>query len=201
VVGTVLTQSAYEMAPFAGSYPALAAIEPLAGIGIGLGVLGGALSFGPLPVAVEAAGLAVMIVGIYLLATSPLVSSSKEEMWWRMVEERTAELERDLGHRLGRVRHQLQDADRRPTDDPHRSSLLHRVTVELGEAADCVQTLSELNEQVLAEAEHRKGEATTGRVAEHDRLMARYSSQLCSREDSLRADLDELGRHYERLAA
>ena len=130
VIGTVLTQSAYEMAPFAGSYPALAAIEPLAGIGIGLGVLGGALSLGPLPIAVEAAGLAVMIVGIYLLATSPLVSSNKEEMWWRMVEERTAELERDLGHRLGRVRHQLQDADRRPTDDPHRSSLLQRVTVE-----------------------------------------------------------------------
>lgn len=201
VVGTVLTQSAYEMAPFAGSYPALAAIEPLAGIGIGIGVLGGALAFGPLPFAVEAAGLVVMIVGIYLLATSPLVSSSKEEMWWRMVEERAAALERDLAHRIGRMRHQLDDAGSCGSEDPRRSSLLERVTVELEEATACVQSLSELNEEALAEAEHRKGEATTGRQAEHDRLMARYSGQLCEREEALRNDLDELGRHYERLAA
>lgn len=201
VVGTVLTQSAYEMAPLAGSYPALASIEPLAGIGISLGVLGGALSFGPLPVAIEAAGLAVMIVGIYLLATSPLVSSSKEEMWWRMVEERTAELERDLGHRLRGVRHHVAHADRVGPADPHRATLLQRVTAMLGEATDCLQELSQLNEQVLSEAEHRKGEATTARLAEHDRLMARYSTQLCEREESLRAELEGLGRDYRRLAA
>jgi drug/metabolite transporter (DMT)-like permease len=201
VVGTVLNQSAYEMAPLAASYPTLAAIEPLAGIGVGLGVLGGVLAFGVLPIAVEAAGLAVMTLGIYLLATSPLVSSSKEEMWWRMVEERTAALERDLAHRIGRMRHQLDDAGNRGSDDHRRRSLLERVTVELEEATACVQSLSELNEQALTEAEHRKGEATTARLAEHDRLMARYSGQLCEREEALRNDLDELGRHYERLAA
>jgi hypothetical protein len=201
LIGTVLNQSAYEMAPLAASYPTLAAIEPLAGIGIGLGVLGGALAFGVLPIAVEAAGLGVMTLGIYLLATSPLVSSSKEEMWWRAVEERTAALERDLAHRIGRMRHQLDDAGGCGSGDPRRSSLLERVTVELEEATACVQTLSELTEQALAEAEHRKGEAATARLAEHDRLMARYSAQLCEREEALRNDLDELGRHYERLAA
>jgi hypothetical protein len=200
VVGTVLTQSAYESAPLAGSYPALASIEPLAGIGISLGVLGGALSFGALPFAVEAAGLAVMIAGIYLLATSPLVSSSKEEMWWRMVEEQTAELERDLGHRLRGVRRHLDHAEH-ADGTAHRRSLLQRADAELEEAADCAHRLSRLNERALTEAEQRKAEAASARVREHDRLMARYAGQLCDREEALRGDLDQLGRRYRQLAA
>ncbi|HET8559376.1 MAG TPA: DMT family transporter [Marmoricola sp.] len=201
VIGTVFTQSAYEMAPLAASYPTLAAIEPLAGIGIGLGVLGGALSFGALPVAVEVAGLAVMTVGIFLLATSQLVSSSKEEMWWRMIEERTADLERDLAHRIRSVRHHLEHAEGSAATDPHRGALVQRVAAELGEARDCGLRLSRLNEDVLEEAEQRKAAATTGRVREHDRLMAKYAGQLCDREEALRGDLDELGRRHQRLTA
>lgn len=201
VIGTVFTQSAYEMAPLAASYPTLAAIEPLAGIGIGLGVLGGALSFGVLPVAVEAAGLAVMTVGIFWLATSDLVSSSKEEMWWRMVEERTAELERDLAHRIRTLRHHLEQAEGVAATDPHRDRLLDRAGSTLGEARECALTLSGLNEEVLAEAEQRKSEAATGRLGEHDRLMGKYAGQLCDREEALRGDLDELGQHYQRLTA
>lgn len=201
VIGTVFTQSAYEMAPLAASYPTLAAIEPLAGIGIGLGVLGGAISFGLLPLAVEVAGLAVMTVGIYLLATSELVSSSKEEMWWRMIEERTAALERDLGHRIRSLRQRLEHAEGAEPADPHRVTLLERVGSDLGEAQACVVSLSELNEKALSEAEQRKAEAASARVREHDRLMAKYAGQLCERQDTLRGDLDELGRRHQRLTA
>lgn len=198
VVGTLLCQSAYEMAPLTASYPTLAAVEPLAGIGIGLGVLGGSLAFGVVPLAVEIAGLSVMTAGIFVLATSPLVSSSKEEMWWRAVEERTADLEVDLSHRLRTVRRELARLDgHRPAD----ADRLARIGTQLAEAADCAQALSRLNEEALAEAEQRKKEPATAPVAEHDRLMARYSTQLCDREESLRSDLDELGRQYDQLSA
>lgn len=200
IIGTLLSQSAFEMAPFAASYPTLAAVEPLAGIGIGLGVLGGSLAFGPLPIAIEAAGLMVMTVGIYLLATSPLVSSSKEEMWWRQIEERTAALERDLAHRVRTMRHDLDNVDRLRDDDPQRRRLLQQVGAHLVEAGECAQSLSRLNEQALAEAEQRKREPATAPEAEHDRLMARYSAQLCEREEGLRADLDELGGRHQRLS-
>lgn len=100
VLGTLLAQSAYGMAPLAASYPALAAVEPLAGIGIGVGILGTVLTVGVLPVSVYAAALAVMTAGIYLLATSPLVTGQQKAVDVRRTEERIAETERRLGDDL-----------------------------------------------------------------------------------------------------
>ncbi|MFY1693285.1 DMT family transporter [Plantactinospora sp. WMMB782] len=76
VTGTLLAQSAYKVAPLPASYPPLATTEPLAGIGIGLGLLGGTLQVTPLAVVVEILGLGTMAVGVFVLASSPLVTSA-----------------------------------------------------------------------------------------------------------------------------
>ncbi|WP_422770445.1 DMT family transporter [Plantactinospora sp. WMMC1484] len=76
VAGTLLAQSAYKLAPLPASYPPLAATEPLAGIAIGLSLLGGTLVVTPAAVAVQALGLAVMTVGVFVLASSSLVTGA-----------------------------------------------------------------------------------------------------------------------------
>ncbi|GAA2585133.1 DMT family transporter [Dactylosporangium fulvum] len=74
-VGILLAQSAYKLAPLSISYPAVTAAEPLAGIAIGVGVLGGALRIGPLAVVAQIVALAVMTAGIYAVAASRLVEA------------------------------------------------------------------------------------------------------------------------------
>jgi len=71
LIGTLLAQSAFDLAPLSVSYPPLAAAEPLSGIAIGIGVLGGTLRLTPGALAVEVAGLIVMTFAVYLLAASP----------------------------------------------------------------------------------------------------------------------------------
>ncbi|GAA1501536.1 DMT family transporter [Dactylosporangium maewongense] len=74
-VGILLAQSAYKLAPLSVSYPAVTAAEPLAGIAIGVSVLGGALQVGPLLIVAQVAALAVMIGGVYAVAASRLVEA------------------------------------------------------------------------------------------------------------------------------
>jgi drug/metabolite transporter (DMT)-like permease len=71
-VGTLLAQSAYKLASLAVSYPPMAAAEPLAGIVIGLSVLGARLRVTPLSLTVQIVGLMVMTAGVYTLAEAHL---------------------------------------------------------------------------------------------------------------------------------
>lgn len=75
VVGMLLAQSAYKLAPLPVSYPPVAAAEPIAGIAIGIGVLEGSLRIAPLALTVEILALAVMTVGVYTLAATRLVEA------------------------------------------------------------------------------------------------------------------------------
>ncbi|WP_432970930.1 DMT family transporter [Dactylosporangium sp. CA-233914] len=75
VVGILLAQSAYKLAPLPISYPPVAAAEPLAGVAIGIGVLDGSLRITPIALVIEFAALAVMTVGVYALAASHLVEA------------------------------------------------------------------------------------------------------------------------------
>ncbi|NJC71182.1 DMT family transporter [Planosporangium thailandense] len=75
VVGMLLAQSAYKLAPLPVSYPPVAAAEPIAGIAIGIGVLEGSLRIAPLALAVEILALAVMTAGVYILAATRLVEA------------------------------------------------------------------------------------------------------------------------------
>ena len=72
VLGTLLAQSAYELAPLSVSFPPIAAAEPLAGIAIGVGVLNARLTVTLAGLCAQILGLMVMTAGIYALAGGPL---------------------------------------------------------------------------------------------------------------------------------
>lgn len=74
VVALLLNQSAFEAAPLDASLPATTVAEPLTGIAFGVGVYGEHLRLqGPL-LAVELAGVVAMVVGVVLVARSPIVT-------------------------------------------------------------------------------------------------------------------------------
>lgn len=77
VCGLFLAQSAFEAAPLAASLPLMTVLEPLTGICFGIGVYGEHLNLaGPL-LAVELAGFAGMVVGVFMLAGSPIVTGER----------------------------------------------------------------------------------------------------------------------------
>jgi drug/metabolite transporter (DMT)-like permease len=71
---TVLIQNAFGIAPLHTSFPVLVTAEPLAGLLLGVLILGGALRVSPSAYAGEAVGLIVMMLGVWMLAHSPLVT-------------------------------------------------------------------------------------------------------------------------------
>ncbi|MER7274785.1 DMT family transporter [Dactylosporangium sp. NPDC000244] len=75
VIGILLAQSAFKLAPLPVSYPPVAAAEPLAGVAIGIGVLEGTMRITPIALVIEIVALAMMTVGVYALASSRLVEA------------------------------------------------------------------------------------------------------------------------------
>ncbi len=178
VVGTLLAQSAYEMAPLAASYPALAAIEPLAGIGIGVGVLGGALAFGVLPLGLQIVALAVMTAGIFLLATSPLVTGKRKEMQRKEAEGRAYRTEDEIEHDLRGVEKSLQRIESRPRrDDGDMATLGQR----LDRAEQQLTQLSDL------EATAREGDTAGPPATDHQRALREWEEEIEDRQRQLRA--------------
>lgn len=74
IIGLVLTQSAFEAAPLGASLPALTLAEPLAGIALGAGIFSETLRVNALSLTGEAISLVAMIVGVILVARSPLIT-------------------------------------------------------------------------------------------------------------------------------
>jgi drug/metabolite transporter (DMT)-like permease len=70
VTGILLMQSGFEAAPLRSSLPLITAVEPLTGIGFGIGVYGEQVRISAGWIAGEALGLLVMIVGVVLVARS-----------------------------------------------------------------------------------------------------------------------------------
>ncbi len=70
VTGLLLAQSAFKAGSLSHSLPPLTAAEPLAGIGLGVGLLADRVAVTPGHLAVEAACGAAVILGVYLIATS-----------------------------------------------------------------------------------------------------------------------------------
>lgn len=77
VVGMLLAQSAFEAAPLSASLPAITAVEPITGIAFGIGVYREYLNLSPGALALELLGLVAAVVGVYLVAASPVVSGMK----------------------------------------------------------------------------------------------------------------------------
>jgi drug/metabolite transporter (DMT)-like permease len=73
VLGLVVTQSAFQAAPLVASLPMLTVVDPLASIAIGAFVFHEHLASSPAAVPAEAAGLAALVAGVFVLARSPLL--------------------------------------------------------------------------------------------------------------------------------
>src|SRR5262245_11839904 len=71
-VGLWLVQSAFSAGPLHASLPAITAAEPLAGITLGVLVFGDIVHVTPWLLALQAAGIAVMVTGAVLVARAPM---------------------------------------------------------------------------------------------------------------------------------
>ncbi|MDN5746990.1 MAG: DMT family transporter [Pseudonocardia sp.] len=74
LLGMLLIQSAFEAAPIEASYPAVVTAQLVGAIVIGVTVLGGEVRLDPASLAVLLAALLLMILGVFLVARSPLVT-------------------------------------------------------------------------------------------------------------------------------
>jgi drug/metabolite transporter (DMT)-like permease len=75
ITGVWLMQNAFSAAPLRASLPTIAAGEPLAGIMLGIVVFGDRVQISPGMLAIEAGGLAALIVGVVAVARSSAFSS------------------------------------------------------------------------------------------------------------------------------
>jgi drug/metabolite transporter (DMT)-like permease len=74
IVGIWLMQNAFSAAPLHASLPAIAAGEPLAGIALGILVFGDRVQITPGLLAIEAGGIAALVVGVIAVARSSVFS-------------------------------------------------------------------------------------------------------------------------------
>lgn len=195
VSGTLLAQSAYEMAPLAASYPTLSAVEPLTGIAIGVTLLGTSLAVGILPVTALVAGLAVMTWGIYRLATSDLVAGARQTMAQRRAEEDVAELERcvereleQLGSAVTWLERCTSSPERR---DPGEEAHLARADRHLARVTELVEQMNRRNREAEAELAEELGDASPEDGAGHRptspemQTLARYQQEIQQRGTEL----------------
>lgn len=80
LTGMLLVQSAFEAAPLTASYPAMVTMELIVGVAVGVLVLNGTLRLGPVALTSATVSLLVMIGGISLLTTSPLVTGQLDQL-------------------------------------------------------------------------------------------------------------------------
>jgi drug/metabolite transporter (DMT)-like permease len=78
IVGIWLMQNAFSAAPLHASLPAIAAGEPLAGIALGILVFGDSIQVTPGELAMEAGGIAALIVGVVAVARSEAFSGLRK---------------------------------------------------------------------------------------------------------------------------
>ncbi|WP_261576127.1 DMT family transporter [Frankia gtarii] len=141
VISALLAQSAYEMAPLPASLPASVSVEPLAGVAIGVGLLGGELRLTPFALAGELLGLIVMTVGVRALARSPLITGQLSRLAARQAQGRLSRLEEQVHHDLERLRHDLRRSRQAGPSGPAVRRLRRRLQRDLdriGEELACL---------------------------------------------------------------
>jgi len=78
-VGIWLMQNAFSAGPLQASLPAISAGEPLVGIFLGVVVFGDRIKVSPGMLAIQAGGIAAMIVGVITVASAPALSQLREQ--------------------------------------------------------------------------------------------------------------------------
>ncbi|MGB8960523.1 MAG: DMT family transporter [Pseudonocardiaceae bacterium] len=100
LLGMLLVQSAFEAAPLPASYPAVVTAELIVGVAVGVFVLNGTLRLGTVAIIATAVSLLVMIGGIYLLTTSPLVTGQLDRLVRQQDIGRALQIEQRLAREL-----------------------------------------------------------------------------------------------------
>lgn len=77
-VGMWVMQSAFNAGPLHASLPAITAAEPVSGILLGVVVFGDKVSLSPAMLALRAAGIAALVVGVIMVARAPALSALRK---------------------------------------------------------------------------------------------------------------------------
>ncbi|CAO5177020.1 Multidrug transporter [Frankia sp. AiPs1] len=143
VISALLAQSAYGMAPLPASLPASVSVEPLAGVAIGVVLLGGGLRLTPWAVAGELVGLAVMTFGVRSLARSPLITGQISRLAARQAQGRLSRLEEQVHHDLERLRHDLRRSREAGPSGPAVRRLRRRLVRDLDRICEELASLAD----------------------------------------------------------
>jgi hypothetical protein len=194
VIGMLLMQSAFEVAPLPASYPTVVTAELISGIVIGIVVLGGSVRLAPTHLAIVIAGLLVMIVGIYLLTTSPLVTGQLDELVRRQNIGAALRVEQRLARELGRADRIIARAHRRRSGMSRR-----RLQRELARINAGIASLCRLQDDIR---QHRQAEQQRLRALPHDQQQQMVESHhaLIKQERAIDEQARRLQQHVARLA-
>ena len=174
LTGMLLVQSAFEAAPLTASYPAMVTTELIVGVAVGVLVLNGTLRLGTVAITSATVSLLVMIGGIYLLTTSPLVTGQLDQL----VRQQDVGLALRVEQRLTRELRLADRAAERLAGARVGSTLLRR---ELRRIEDGVERLCQLQDDIRR---HRDAEEQHLRAlpAEQRRELAASARALLERE-------------------
>jgi hypothetical protein len=191
LVGMLLVQSAFEAAPLPASYPAVVTTELVAGVALGVLVLGGTLALGTVAITATAVSLLMMIGGICLLTTSPLVTGQLD---------RLARLQ-DVGlawHVEQRLARELRRADRAAQRSARARAGTMRFRWELRRIDDGIQRLDELQDDIRRHrdaeeqrlhalpVDQRPDSAASARaLRDRERVIDEYGQRLRARAGAL----------------
>lgn len=197
--GTLLLQSAFETAPLPASFPALVAMEPIAAIALSVGILGGSIRMVALPLAIEIAGLAVMIWGVYVLASSPIVTGQLDRLERRQEEglayRTEVELERDLERLrrdLERFSLHIREPELASKDRAQVDHDLTRIDREIARLCELVEDIerhrrAEMDKLGAMPSDHDRADALA-----HDRDLDAVQRELNDRADRLQERAERL---------
>jgi hypothetical protein len=193
VVGMLLVQSAFEAAPLTASYPAVVTTELVLGVALGVSVLNGTLALSALAITATALSLLVMIGGIYLLTTSPLVTGQLDRLARRQEVGLAWQVEQQLARELRRA----ERAAQRLT--PARGGTL-RLRRKLRRIEDGIQRLYQLQQDIRR---HRAAEEQRSAAlpAEQRLESAASARELGERERAIDEHAQRLRAHAYALAS
>jgi hypothetical protein len=77
--GLFLVQNAYQAGPLAASMPVMDAVLPIVSIGLGIGLFGEHVRTTPFGLAGAVAGIVLLVIGIVMLDTSPVIRRHQRE--------------------------------------------------------------------------------------------------------------------------
>jgi hypothetical protein len=188
VAGALFIQSAYEMAPLPASFPALVTVEPITGVIVGMAVLHGVIDTSGAALGTQSAGLVAMVVGVALLARSPVVTGQALALQRR----REEGLAHRSAHHLEQLLGEVQEAVGGSCEAgrPHRHRTAHARS-RLDRARHLLEELSELRE---AEARHLSGLPDKERLA-----LAPLERELEERQERLETWAADLSGALDRL--